>query len=208
VYGIWEMPNGDAILKELDREKGARVFNMGILKNNTGISWADRSDPRYPDPMITLGRSGLGRLFFDAFMHAKRLELTNTKKERMDASRAQLKAAIILAVRWYAEQGWPLSERNLSKDKDQFLPPKIRDMSRDKEIAPLIQQLIADGTLKQLKIRKTNGNVLDVPEGAYAKGVQMERRNDTPNIVWAQFNYDAENEEYVSVPNSQQIMDF
>jgi len=206
-FGIWEMPNGDAILKELPREKGARVFNMGILKNNTGISWADRSDPRYPDPMITLGRSGLGRLFFDALLHQKRLDLTNNKKERLDAARAQLRAAVVHAVRWYGEQGWPLSERNLTKDKDQFLPPKIRDMARDTEITPMIQSLISEGVLKQLKIKKVSGHVLDVPEGDYSKGLQSERATATPNMVWAQYNYDAENEEYVLIPNSQHVMD-
>lgn len=209
VYGIWEMPNGDAVLKEMSREeKGTRLFNAGILKNNTGIDWHDRSDPRYPDPMITLRRLGTGRLIYDDVIHQKRIELTAGKGERMAAARAQLRAAIIHAVRWYAENGWPLSERNLTKDKEQFLPPRIRDMSRDAEIKPMLNSLIGDGTLKQITMRGKGGGVIfDVPEGAYFIGTQTQRRSDNPAMQWSRFRYDSELEEYVEIENSQAIMD-
>jgi len=210
VYGIWEMPNGDAVVKEMGprEEKGTRLFNAGILKNNTGIDWHDRSDPRYPDPMITLRRLGTGRLIYDEMIHNKRIELTTGKGERMAAARAQLRAAMIHAVRWYAEQGWPLSERNLTKDKEQFLPPKIRDMSRDKEVEPMLKSLIGDGTLRQITIKgRSGGTILDVHEGQYFKGSQTQRRSDNPAMQWSHFKYDSENEEYVMLENVQHIMD-
>lgn len=208
-YGIWEMPNADAVVKELRHvvEEGARLFNMGVLKNNTGISWADRSDPRYPDPMITLRRTGFGQLMYDAMAQQKRIELTAGRKDRIEAARSQLKAAIIHAVAWYAQQGWPLSERNLTLDKEQFLPPIIREMSREKEIKPVLQQLLAEGVIKQLKIKKITGNVLDVPEGAFSAGTEQERKPITPAMQWAQYKYDAENECYNEIPNAQFLMD-
>lgn len=209
VYGIWEMPNGDAVLKELPREeKGSRLFNMGILKNNTGTDWSARSDPRYPDPMITLRRLGSGRLIFDDIIHLKRIELTAGKGERMEKARAQLRAAIIHDVRWYAQQGWPLSERNLTKDKEQYLPPRIRDMARDKEIEPMVKKLLGDGSIKQISIKgKGVSTVLDVPDGPYAMGMQTERRPDMPMMQWSHFKYDEEHEEYVALENVQHIMD-
>jgi len=210
-YGVWEMPHSDAVTKEMPpEEQNTRLFNMGILKNNTGISWEDRSDPRYPDPMITLRRLGSGRLVYDALIHGKRIDLTAGKPARLEAARAQLKASIVHAVRWYAEQGWPLSQRNLTKDKEQFLPPKIRDMSRDKEINPIILEMLANGTLKQIAIKgkSTGGSgILDVPEGAYSVGTQTERRSDVPAMQWSHFKYDEENEVYLEVPNVQHIMD-
>ncbi len=209
-YGIWEMPNSDAVIKEIRQvvEMGTRLFNMGILKNNTGISWTERSSPKFLDPMITLKRLGSGRLVFDGIAHQKRLELGEGKKERMDASRAQLRAAIIHAVRWYGEQSWPLSERNLTKDKDQFLPTQLKGMSREKEIIPLLKELLANGVLKQVSIKGRNGGtILDVPEGAYAAGTQTERRSDTPAMQWSHFKYDEENEEYLALQNVQHIID-
>lgn len=209
VYGIWEMPNGDAVLKEVMREKGSRLFNAGILKNNTGIDWNHRSDPRYPDPMITLRRLGTGRLIFDDEIHLKRIELTAGKGERMARARAQLRAAIIHAVRWYAEQSWPLSERNIMKDKEQFLPPTIRDMARDKEVEPMLKKLIGDGTVRQITIkgRVGGGMILDVPEGPYFTQRQSERRSDNPAMQWSHFKYDEEHEEYVALENVQTMMD-
>lgn len=58
VLGVREMPHGDAVIKELPREAGSKLFNAGILKTNTGISWEDRSDPRYPEPMIIAQQFG------------------------------------------------------------------------------------------------------------------------------------------------------
>lgn len=211
VYGIWEMPNGDAVLKELPREeRGERLFNAGILKNNTGIDWHDRSDPRYPDPMITLRRLGTGRLIYDDDIHKKRIELTTGKGERMARMRAQLRAGIVHVVRWHSAEGWPLSERNLVKEKEKYLPPKIRDMARDKEIQPMINRLIGDGTLRQITIkgRAAGGNmILDVADGVYFTGSQTERRKDVPNMQWSHFKYDEENEEYLALDNPQKMMD-
>lgn len=209
VYGIWEMPNGDAVLKELPREeKGTRLFNAGILKNNTGIDWHDRSDPRYPDPMITLRRLGTGRLIYDDDIHRKRIELTAGKGERMAKARAQLRASMVHSVRWHSQQGWPLSERNLTFEKERYLPQRIRDMSRDNEIKPMLNTLIGEGVLKQIKIKGITGSVLDVADGDYFTGKQIERRKDTPNMQWSAFNYDEENEEYVACEMPQSSMDF
>ncbi len=209
VYGIWEMPNGDAVLKELPREeRGTRLFNAGILKNNTGIDWHDRSDPRYPDPMITLRRLGSGRLIYDDIIHRKRIELTTGKAERIAAARAQLRAAIVHAVRWYAEQGWALSSRNLCEEKERFLPPKIRDMSKQ-QVKEMIHSLINDGTIREVKIKGVNnGGVLDVTEGPFYVGLHRERRKDTPALQWSRTKYDEENDEFIEIENSQHIMDF
>lgn len=211
VVGVWEMPNSDAVLGEMHREeKGTRLFNMGILKNNTGISWDDRSDPRYPEPMITLRRLGTGRLVYDALIHNKRIDLANGKQERMEASRAQLRAAIVHRVRWNAEHAWPLSERNILKDKEQFLPPKIMDMSRDKEIKPALQELLASGAIVQIAVKGRNaggGMIFDVPEGPYAKGVQSGRRDNVPIMHWSHYTYDAQNECYNEIENLQHVID-
>lgn len=206
IYGVWEMPNSDAVLKELPREQGARIFNMGILKNNTGIDWSDRSDPRYPDPMITLRRLGTGRLIYDSLIHSKRIELTSSKKERMEASKRQLKAALTHTVRWHAANGWPLSKRNLVKEKAQFLPEPLSGMT-EKIIEDALGELLGSGTIRQLKIKKTSGHVFDVADGDYTKGTQEERRPDTPPYQWAWFKYDTENEEYIEIPNSQHVLD-
>ena len=212
VYGIWEMPNGDAVMKEMGprEERGSRLFNMGMLKNNTGVDWHERSDPRYPDPMITLRRLGTGQLIYDDSIHQKRIELTTGKPERLAASRAQLKASIIHRVRWNAEQAWPVSVKNLTKEKEQFLPPVIRNMSRDKDIQPMIDQLIRDGLIVQVAIKGRNsggGQVLDVPDGAYSLGQQTERRSDVPVMQWSHFKYDAENEAFLALEGVQHIMD-
>lgn len=210
VYGIWEMPNGDAVLKEMPREeKGTRLFNAGILKNNTGIDWNDRSDPRYPEPMITLRRLGTGRLIYDEQIHLKRIELTAGKGERKKKSDAKLRASLIYVVRRYAEMAWALSERNLTKDKEQFLPPIIRDMAA-KDVKKALDSLIGDGTIKQIQLQGRGGKitVLDVPEGDYYTGKQTQRRSDQPTMQWSQSTYNEENEEWIPIPNSQHIMDF
>lgn len=209
VYGIWEMPNGDAVLKEMSREeKGTRLFNAGILKNNTGIDWHDRSDPRYPDPMITLRRLGTGRLIYDDIIHQKRIELTAGKGERLEKSEKQMRASIIFAVRWYAEESWALSIRNLVEEKERYLPPKIRDMSKQR-VKDMVNSLINEGALKEIKIKGVSkGSVLDVPEGNYSIGTVSDRRKDTPALQWSRTNYDEENEEVILIENSQNIIDF
>ncbi len=208
VFGIWEMPNSDSILKELPYEKGTKLFNMGILKNNTGINWDDRTDPRYPEPMITLRRLAMGQLIYDGLIHDKRIELANNKEERIEGARRQLKAAMVHAVRWYSEGGWPLSRSSFEKNKGSFLPPKIRDMARQKEIVPALDELIENGTLKQLKIKGMGaGMILDVPDGAYITAKIKTRRDDAPNMQWSHFRYDQDNEEYIENENMQDAMD-
>jgi hypothetical protein len=181
---------------------------MGILKNNTGIDWSERSDPRYPDPMITLRRLGSGRLTFDDMIHRKRIELTTGKAGRLEAAKAQLRAAILFAVRWYSNESWPLTISNLLKDKEQFLPPKIRDMAIKSQIKPMIDTLINDGVLKQIRLQgRGSVTALDSIEGQYFTGKQTERRADVPALQWSHTKYDEENEEYIALENVQHIMD-
>lgn len=208
IFGVWEMPNSDSVLKELPKyETNQRIFNMGILKNNTGISWEGRSDPRYPDPMITLRRLGTGRLMFDYDVHTKRIELTSNKKERIEASKRQLKAAIRLAIEIFAAKGWPLSRRNLTKEKEQFLPAPLSGMS-EAIAGEQITELLGEGVIKQLKIKKVSGHVFDTPAGPYTAGIEEERNPETPLLQWAHYKYDEEHEEYVEIPNAQHVIDF
>lgn len=194
VYGIWEMPWSESVARTISEEgKSPRLFNMGLLKNNTGISWDDRSDARYPEPMITLRRLSKGQLVYDAAAHAKRIELTTGRKQK---DSAQLRAAIIYAVRWYANEGYPLSKSNLTREKEQFLPPRIRDLPIKAEVEPMINSLLREGIIKQIKIKKTNGQILDVPEGPYSLMQQTERRNDTPVLQWDAVEYDEKNATY------------
>lgn len=208
VVGIWPMPNGDAVLKEIPREPGQRLYNMGILKNNTGISWAERSNPKFQDPLLTLSRSGFGRLFFDWHAHKKRLELGEGKKEKLEASRAHLRASIRHVVRWYAEAGWPISGNMVIKEKDSLLPHPVNSMSQ-KDITTALEELLnKEGSIRQVSGVVPRGEVLDVPEGAFFSGIQKQRIPVRPNIIWAHFKYDAENESFNLIPNSQHAMDF
>lgn len=209
VYGVWPMPNGEAVLKEvIGREPGQRLFNLGMLKNNTGISWAERSSAKFPDPLITLKRLGTGRLAYDDDIHRKRLELGDGKKERIAAAKAQLKAAVKHAVQWYAEQGWPVSQRIVEEEKDSLLPHPVNAMSK-KDVKQVIEELLnKEGSIKQVSGVTPKGDVLDVPEGAFYSGVQKQRIPTRPNLTWAQWKYDDEKETYLHIPNSQSAMDF
>lgn len=211
VIGIWKMPNGEAVLKEMiGREPGQLLFNMGILKNNTGISWAERSSPKFHDPLLTLKRLGDGRLVYDDLTHRKRLELGDGKKERLDASKAHLRAAIRHAVQWYSDQGWPLSRNTLESERETLLPHPVNNMSKN-EIREALEVLVnTEGSLCQVEgiKRVPRGGVLDVPEGAFAVGTQTERVPVRPKMVWAHFKYDDENECFNFIPNSQGAMDF
>ena len=209
IIGVWEMPNSDSVLKELPKyEDNQRIFNMGVLKNNTGISWDDRSDPRYPDPMITLRRQGNGRLIFDAQIHAKRIELTSSKGERLAASKTQLKAAIVHAVQWYAAQGYPLTKNSLKNEREIFLDPHVAQMSKV-QIETAIAELMTEERIKAMKVKGVTGGGLgfDVPEGDFSMGTQNERVPAQPQMQWSQYNYDEEHEEYAEIPNAQHVMD-
>lgn len=209
VYGVWPMPNGEAVLKEvIGREPGQRLFNLGMLKNNTGISWAERSNPKFQDPLITLKRLGTGRLTFDEDIHNKRLELGDGKKERIAAAKAQLRAAIKHAVLWYSEQGWPVSQRIIEEEKDSFLPSPVNAMSK-KDVKSAIEELLnKEGSIKQVSGVTPKGEVLDAPEGPFYSGTQKQRVPTRPNIVWAQWKYDDEKETYTFIPNSKGSMSF
>ncbi|MFO0389954.1 MAG: AAA family ATPase [Alphaproteobacteria bacterium] len=196
-YGIWEMPNANAVISEMGVSERTTLYNMGLLKNNTGISWDGRSDPRYLEPMITLRRAEKGMLVFDDKFHKKRLELASDKESRLEELRKQLRAAIILACRWYAEHQWPLSKANLTREKDVFLPDTVNHLGYKNEIEPLINQLLADGWIKQIKIKGTNGHILDVVNGPYASGLQAKRIEVTPVLPWDEYEYDSENNEYI-----------
>jgi hypothetical protein len=206
VYGIWEMPNSDSVMKELPKETEARLFNMGLLKNNTGIDWADRSDPRYKEPMITLRRTGTGQLLYDAMIHQTRIELTHGKKERQRANTTQLKAAIVHSCKWHAENAWALTERLLTKEPERFLPSAVNTQA-PKEIRKALVQLLKDGALKELKVRARGGTftVYDVPEGPYATDKQVDRVKETPVLEWRGYRYDEEHVEYVKREDTQPV---
>ena len=208
IIGVWEMPNSDSVLKELPKyEEHQRIFNMGVLKNNTGISWEDRSDPRYPDPMITLRRLGSGRLIFDDQIHKKRIELTSSRKERMEASQTRLKAAIIHAVRWYAAEGWPLTKNRLKTEAGIFLDGEVSIMAQ-KQIEKAINELISEERIKMMKVKYISGGQgLDVPDGPFTSGVQTEMIKMQPQIQWSHYKYDDEHEEYYEIPNMQHVLD-
>lgn len=198
VYGIWEMPNSDSVMKDLPKEDGALLFNMGLLKNNTGIDWADRTDPRYKEPMITLRRTGSGQLVYDAMIHQHRIDLTVKKKERQQAKGDQLRAAVLHAITWYAENAWPLGERNLTKDRDKYLPSAFHD-TKQEDVRKTIINLQKDGTIKEIKI-KSRGNsfvIYDIPTGPYATEAQTDRVKETPVLGWQGFTYDDEHGDYV-----------
>lgn len=210
VYGIWEMPNSDSVLKELPRDPGARLFNMGILKNNTGIDWSDRSDPRYPEPVITLIRLASGRLMYDGLAQLKRIELADKGGERLAASKRQLRASIIHAVRWYAAHGWPLSKNSFKDDKSKgiksVLDGRMSSMSRN-VVFDTINELLESKAILQIKIKKTSSMVFDVQDGPFST-LKMEQRTDvTPVMQWNGFKYDAENEEYIELENMQHVLD-
>ena len=198
VYGIWEMPNAKAILEELGKDERTRVYNMGILKNNTGINWDDRSDPRYPEPMITLRRTESGNLVYDDEIHSMRISLSSNKEKLLEKQREVLRAAILFSVRWYAQHQWPLSKSNLTRDKELFLPETVNHLGYKNEIEPMVQRLISEGWLKQIKIKKTNGHVLDVVNGPYSSGLEAERISVTPSLSWEDYEYDEENQDFVA----------
>ncbi len=197
VYGIWEMPNAKTVLEEAGKDEKTRLFNMGMLKNNTGINWNHCSDPRYLEPLITLRRAVGGKLVFDNEIHATRISLSSNKERRLEAQREQLKAAIMLAVRWYAEHQWPLSKAKLTREKDQFLPGSVNQMGYKNEIEPMLHKLVSEGWLKEIKIKGTNGHILDVVHGPYSSGLEVERVPIMPVLRWDNYEYDEENCEYV-----------
>lgn len=198
-YGIWPMPNANSVLKEMEGEQErVKLFNMGLLKNNTGINWDDRSDPRYPEPMITLRRTSKGQLVYDADVHDKRLNLANNKEKRLEEQRLQLRAAIIFACRWYAEHEWPLSKAKLTREKLRFLPGAVNQMAYKNEIEPMIESLLSEGWIKEIKIKGTNGHVFDVANGPYSSGVQAQRISMAPVLPWDDYEYDAENRLYIA----------
>lgn len=209
VFGIWEMPNSDSILKELPREKGARLFNMGIVKQNGGADWSDRSDPRYPEPMITLRRLGNGKLIYDALIHEKRISITTDKKEREAADKIQLKAAIIYACRWYAENAWALTEKLMSREAEKFFPKEIHEVPAAK-IKKAITELVKAGTLKEIKIKARGGTftVYDMPEGPYTLGQQVDRAKETPVLDWSGLRYDDQNQDYTDSQNVPNFMSY
>lgn len=210
IYGIWSMPNAASVIKEMEVagvEKGAQIFNMGILKNNTGIDWSDRSDPRYPDPMITLRRLGSGRLIYDEDIHKKRIELTSSKKVRIEEAKRQLKAAIVHSVREYAANGWPLTKNLLSKEREQFLPVAVNVMAQ-KDIVSAVEELLTAGTIKAMKIKGISGGLaLDVADGPFSATQKSERVPEMPVFQWASVVYDEENEQYDEIPNMQHVID-
>ncbi len=209
VVGVWRMPNGDAILKEMPgREPGQILFNMGILKNNTGISWAERSNPKFQDPLLTLKRLGDGRLVYDDIIHSKRLELGEGKKERIAAAEAQMRAAIKHVVRISSEEGYPLSAKQLEREKG-ILPDIGGATFSQKRIKEMIEEMVnVEGSLVSVAGVVPRGEVLDVPEGAFASGVQNGRVPVRKKFTWAHWKYDDENECYNLIPNSQGAMDF
>ena len=146
--------------------------------------------------MITLCRGKKGQLTYDSSIHEKRLELAGCKERRTEAFIIQAKAAILLACRWYAEHQWPLSKSNLTRDKNQFLPDAVNHLGYKQTISPIIDKLISEGWLKQIKIKGTNGHVLDVANGLYASGVNAERANTAPSLPWDQYEYLLEHQEY------------
>jgi len=205
VYGIWKMPNGDSVLEETPVEKGAQLFNMGMLKNNTGLSWAERSSERFADPLITLRRLATGRLTFDAMIHAKRLELSDNRTKKIENNLAQAKAAIKAAVRWYGHNGWALSKRSIIKDKERFLPENVAELS-EKKLASVLNELLVAEEIKEIELQKPKCVVFDVPDGDFYSGKNGARKKDTPAIHWNEFEYDAENEEYSEIENVQTRM--
>ena len=215
-YGVWHMPNSDAVTKELKGrvEPGAQLFNMGILKSNTGIDWSDRSDPRYPEPMITLRRTGLGRLIYDAFAQQARIDLSSNKSERKEASLRRYRAAVLHVVRFYASKQWPLSVAHVSKKRSgsescmtNFIDPKVNSISNN-DASAVVTELINSGDLKQIKIKGRGvGQILDTPDGPYANAQFMERVDERPAFQWAHYVYDEEHESYELRPDLQHAMD-
>ena len=197
-FGVWEMPNSDSVLKELPTEQEARLFNMAIIKKNCGADWSDRSDPRYPEPMITLRRIGSGQLVYDGLIHEKRIELTTGKKERYEKAFQQLRAAIVFSCRWYAEAAWGLTERMITKDRDKYFPEPLCDMA-PKDYRKAIVGLVKAGVLREVKIKAKGGTfvILDLPAGPYTLGQQVDRAKEMPMLDWRQMRYDEHHGDWI-----------
>lgn len=196
-YGIWRMPNSDAVTKQIKDVKHTHLFNMGILKNNTGINWDDRSDPKYPEPMITLRRGDGGQLIYDTEIHEKRLELAGDKEKRLAERCLELRAAILFACRWYAEHQSPLNKTNLTREKQVYLPSSVNQLGYKNVIEPMISKLLSEGWIKEIKLQGSNGHVFDVANGPYSGGLKAKRISVTPKLPWNDYEYDPVNNEYV-----------
>src|SRR5690606_5487740 len=98
------------------------------------------------EPMITLRRTGSGQLIYDDMIHQTRIEITTNKKERNATKKAQLKAALVHACRWFGENAWALTQKQLLRDPERFLPAAVNDVP-PKEIKKALVELIKAGSV-------------------------------------------------------------
>lgn len=199
VFGVWEMPNQGKLKKEAGAEQEAVLFNFGILKTNTAIDWSHRSNPKFPEPIITLRRRGDGALIYDGTIHEVRLSMGDRAKKKQAAAVVQLKAAVLKAVELYAKAGYPLVGRNLTHEFVEHLPAEVHQVPNARRlIEAMVPELVAARKLVKVeaKVRGRSLPVLDIPTGPYASGAEQNKSGVAPTIDWSNHSYDTEREAY------------
>jgi len=200
VFGVWEMPNQKQLKKDAMAEDEAVLFNLGLVKANVGIDWSHRSNPKYPEPIVTLRRRGDGALIYDASIHEARLNSGAKAKARRDGAEVQLKAAVQKAIELYSEAGHPLTGKNLTRELREYLPPEVHAVPNARQA---IEDYLADAARTRklvkvsVKIRGRSFDVYDTPVGRYALGDITEKDPAPVYINWEHYVYDEPSRSYV-----------
>lgn len=208
VFGLWEMPGSRSLAGEMDGdddEKSAVQFlNFAPLKANIGIDWSHRCGKDYPDPILTLRRTGSGLPIFDERMHNKRISYKERKAETAKTEAAKVgamtEAALYTAIRDYAKKGRPLNQTEITKDKAVVLPFPVCELGRSKIEEALTRMVVGElVTRKSIKAGRSKMVVYDVPDGPFATGTEQVRSEDPFVIKWSGYEYDEHLERYCPV---------
>lgn len=200
VFGVWEMPNQKQLKKESGAEDEAVLYNFGMIKANGSMDWSGRSNPKYPEPIITLRRRGDGALIYDALIHSSRLSIGAKVKARHEAAAIQLLAAVHKAVELYADASVPLTGKNLTRELKEYLPPEVHDVVNARQ---LIEDGLADAVRQRklvrvpVKVRGKTIDIYDVPTGRYALHELSEKAEFSTYINWENYVYDQEAKAYI-----------